>query len=104
MCKNPQFKMWISAKSKNQSIITNCFAFKTKSVLLFKFRIEIKSPKFVSIKRSFKIVSLIGAFVPLFLNKRGIDPAIATGPFITTSNAIFGILIYFMIAKLILGI
>ncbi|QNM85065.1 magnesium transporter [Polaribacter pectinis] len=50
------------------------------------------------------IAGLIGTFVPLFLNKRGIDPAIATGPFITTSNDIFGILIYFMIAKLILGI
>ena len=50
------------------------------------------------------IAGLIGTFVPLFLNKRGIDPAIATGPFITTSNDIFGILIYFWIAKLILGI
>jgi magnesium transporter len=50
------------------------------------------------------IAGLIGTFVPLFLNKRGIDPAIATGPFITTSNDIFGILIYFMIAKIILGI
>jgi magnesium transporter len=50
------------------------------------------------------IAGLIGTFVPLFLNKRGIDPAIATGPFITTSNDIFGILIYFLIAKLILGI
>ena len=50
------------------------------------------------------VAGLIGTFIPLFLNKRGIDPAIATGPFITTSNDIFGILIYFMIAKLILGI
>jgi len=50
------------------------------------------------------VAGLIGTFVPLFLNKRGIDPAIATGPFITTSNDIFGILIYFMIAKMILGI
>jgi magnesium transporter len=50
------------------------------------------------------IAGLIGTFVPLFLNKRGIDPAIATGPFITTSNDIFGILIYFMIAKMILGL
>lgn len=50
------------------------------------------------------VAGLIGTFVPLFLNKRGIDPAIATGPFITTSNDIFGILIYFSIAKLILGI
>ncbi|WP_223552151.1 magnesium transporter [Aestuariivivens sp. NBU2969] len=50
------------------------------------------------------VSGLIGTFVPLFLDKRGIDPAIATGPFITTSNDIFGILIYFWIAKLILGI
>jgi magnesium transporter len=50
------------------------------------------------------IAGLIGTFVPLFLDKRGIDPAIATGPFITTSNDILGILLYFWIAKLILGI
>ncbi len=50
------------------------------------------------------VAGLIGTFVPLFLNKKGIDPAIATGPFITTSNDIFGILIYFLIAKMILGI
>ena len=50
------------------------------------------------------VAGIIGTFIPLFLDKRGIDPAIATGPFITTSNDIFGILIYFWIAKLILGI
>lgn len=49
------------------------------------------------------IASLIGTFVPITLNKYGIDPALATGPFITTSNDIFGLLIYFSIAKLILG-
>ncbi|MGD1944813.1 MAG: magnesium transporter [Croceivirga sp.] len=50
------------------------------------------------------VAGLIGTFIPLFLDKRNIDPAIATGPFITTSNDIFGILIYFWIAKVILGI
>ncbi|GAB4510595.1 MAG: magnesium transporter [Allomuricauda sp.] len=50
------------------------------------------------------VAGFIGTFVPLFLHKRNIDPAIATGPFITTSNDIFGILIYFWIAKIILGI
>ena len=50
------------------------------------------------------VAGIIGTFIPLFLHKRGIDPAIATGPFITTSNDIFGILIYFSIAKVILGI
>lgn len=49
------------------------------------------------------VAALIGTFVPIILNKRGIDPAIATGPFITTSNDIFGIFLFFYIAKLILG-
>ena len=49
------------------------------------------------------IASLIGTFVPIILDKRGIDPAIATGPFITTSNDIFGIFLFFYISKIILG-
>ena len=49
------------------------------------------------------VAALIGTFVPIVLDKRGIDPAIATGPFITTSNDIFGIFLFFFIAKLMLG-
>ena len=49
------------------------------------------------------IASLIGTFVPIVLDKYGIDPALATGPFITTSNDIFGLLIFFTIAKYMLG-
>ena len=43
----------------------------------------------------------LGTLVPFFLHKN--DPAIATGPFVTTTNDVFGIILYFMIAKLILG-
>ena len=49
------------------------------------------------------IAALIGTSIPIILDKRGIDPAIATGPFITTSNDIFGIFLFFYIAKIILG-
>lgn len=49
------------------------------------------------------IAALVGTFVPMLLDKKGIDPAVATGPFITTTNDVFGILIYFLIAKFILG-
>jgi magnesium transporter len=49
------------------------------------------------------IASLNGTFIPIILNKYGIDPALATGPFITTTNDILGILIYFSIARVILG-
>jgi magnesium transporter len=50
------------------------------------------------------IASLIGTFIPIVLDKYGVDPALATGPFITTSNDIIGIIIYFTIAKLVLRI
>ena len=46
------------------------------------------------------VAGLIGTFVPLFLNKRGIDPAIATGPFITTVNDVFGLFLYLFIGYL----
>ena len=49
------------------------------------------------------MAALIGTFVPIVLDKRGIDPAIATGPFITTANDIFGIFLFFYIAQLALG-
>ena len=49
------------------------------------------------------IAALIGTFVPIILNKKGIDPAIATGPFITTANDIFGIFLFFYMAKILLG-
>ncbi len=48
------------------------------------------------------VSALIGTFTPIILNKKGVDPAIATGPFITTSNDIFGIFLFFYIAKIIL--
>ncbi|MBN2805168.1 MAG: magnesium transporter, partial [Prolixibacteraceae bacterium] len=43
--------------------------------------------------------SLFGTFIPLFLNKMKIDPALATGPFITTTNDILGLLVYMLIGK-----
>lgn len=50
------------------------------------------------------IASLVGTFIPIILDKYGVDPALATGPFITTSNDIMGIIIYFSIAKMVLGL
>lgn len=73
-------------------------------VWIYKHEIDKAFAISVSLVAVIIIAGLIGTFVPLFLNKRGIDPAIATGPFITTSNDILGILLYFWIAKLILGI
>jgi len=49
------------------------------------------------------VAALIGTAVPIILDKFDIDPAIATGPFITTGNDVIGILLFFYIAKIILG-
>lgn len=48
--------------------------------------------------------ALFGTFIPLTLEKYKIDPALATGPFITTINDVLGLFIYFLIGQLILSI
>ena len=46
--------------------------------------------------------ALFGTFIPLTLDKYKIDPALATGPFITTVNDVLGLFIYFLIGQMIL--
>jgi magnesium transporter len=55
----------------------------------------------VSLVAVFTYAGLFGTFIPLILNKYEIDPALATGPFITTTNDIIGLLIYFLIGSAI---
>ncbi|NQU68061.1 MAG: magnesium transporter [Candidatus Marinimicrobia bacterium] len=50
------------------------------------------------------IASTIGSILPIVLHKLNIDPAIATGPFVTTSVDMMGVLTYFSIASLLLHI
>ncbi|PNQ75424.1 magnesium transporter [Hanstruepera neustonica] len=76
-------------------------------VILFGFIIGQDTVESVAIAVSMMsvivVAALIGTFVPIILDKRGIDPAIATGPFITTSNDILGIYLFFVLAGLIIG-
>jgi len=48
--------------------------------------------------------AIFGTLIPLFLHKMKIDPALATGPFITTMNDIMGLFIYFLMGRLLYGI
>jgi len=48
--------------------------------------------------------AMVGSGIPLILNKLGIDPAVATGPFITTTNDLFGLLIYLGLASVMLSL
>lgn len=48
--------------------------------------------------------AMFGTLIPLMLNKLKVDPALATGPFVTTLNDIFGLLTYFTVGHLMYGI
>ena len=58
----------------------------------------------LSICSSMLIATGVGTLTPLMLRKLDIDPAIATGPFVTTSIDILGVILYFLIAGLLLSV
>jgi magnesium transporter len=58
----------------------------------------------LSICSSMLIASFVGTVVPLVLQKIDVDPAIATGPFVTTSIDILGVTLYFLIASVVSGV
>lgn len=95
---------------KEVSVSLICGIFLSIIIFIYNLAIHTQEPILIPVTISISLIaviffaSLIGTIVPIILDKRGIDPAIATGPFITTSNDIFGLLIYFFIAKIILGI
>jgi magnesium transporter len=76
------------------------------SILIFTYTILYKDSNELAATVSVALVlviifaGLFGTFVPLMLDKYKIDPALATGPFITTMNDIVGLFIYFGIGHL----
>jgi len=48
--------------------------------------------------------ALFGTLIPLILNKMKFDPALATGPFITTMNDIMGLFIYFIVSRMLFSV
>ncbi|MEQ8324834.1 MAG: magnesium transporter [Vicingaceae bacterium] len=77
------------------------------SVILLGYNLVFSESIMLSMTVSISLLSVImlaavfGTIVPLLLNKYKIDPALATGPFITTMNDIFGLFIYFFIGRVI---
>jgi magnesium transporter len=49
------------------------------------------------------VANLAGSFIPILMEKIGFDPAVASGPFITTLSDLTSVLIYFNIASLFMG-
>ena len=53
---------------------------------------------------SMSVAALVGSLVPMAFARINIDPAVATGPFVTTSIDIISVFFYFKIATMLLGI
>jgi magnesium transporter len=50
------------------------------------------------------VAALVGSLVPMVFARVNIDPAVATGPFVTTAIDIISVFFYFVIATTLLGI
>jgi magnesium transporter len=58
----------------------------------------------ISLLLTLSVATVIGTIMPIIISKLKIDPAVASGPFITTLNDILGLFIYFSIATTLLQI
>jgi magnesium transporter len=56
----------------------------------------------LSLFLTLSVATIVGAVIPIIINKLKIDPAVASGPFITTLNDVIGLMIYFSIATAML--
>lgn len=78
------------------------------SAILFAFNMVFSEDPTISLAVSISLLSVIvfaavfGTWVPIILNKYKIDPALATGPFITTSNDVIGLFLYFTISSMLI--
>ena len=72
------------------------------STMLLDYSLQLSLTVSISLLTVIIFAALFGTFIPLTLNKYNIDPALATGPFITTANDVIGLFIYFLIGQSIL--
>ncbi len=80
------------------------------AVLILAYTFFFSESMALSITVSISLLSVIifatvfGTFVPIVLDRYKVDPALATGPFITTTNDIFGLFIYFLLGRLLYSV
>jgi magnesium transporter len=73
-------------------------------VMLASFVVPLEAPLDLALATSLSllcvttIAAMVGATIPIVLDKIGIDPAMAIGVFITSSNDVLGVLIFFLMA------
>jgi magnesium transporter len=55
----------------------------------------------ISLATAMSFAAIFGASVPMLLHRLRVDPAVASGPFVTITNDIFALLIYFLVTTLL---
>ncbi|WP_243291369.1 magnesium transporter [Bacillus sp. FJAT-47783] len=95
----------ILLKEAGTGLITGavCGIVVTVTVFLWKQQLYLGLLVGISILATLTVATIAGAFVPLIMHRLNIDPAVASGPFITTINDIISILIYFGMATLFMN-
>jgi magnesium transporter len=73
-------------------------------VLVFNSEAALSYTVSISLFTVIIIAALFGTTIPLLLNKYKFDPALATGPFITTANDVIGLFVYFIVARFMYGL
>jgi magnesium transporter len=80
------------------------------AIMVFGFNLLLGQALVISMVVSISLFSVIllssimGTFTPLVLDRFGFNPALASGPFITTTNDLLGLGVYFVVAHFLLGL
>ena len=75
------------------------------SVAQFRYRMDMLAITVgLAVVSSMALAALVGSFVPMAFARVNIDPAVATGPFVTIAMDIISVFFYFMIATTLIGI
>jgi magnesium transporter len=94
------FKEFLVAFTNGFILATLIFAYNFFVIDSFALTVTVSSALLIVII----FAALFGTTIPLILNRLKIDPALATGPFITTMNDIIGLFIYLMLGKVLFGV
>lgn len=71
------------------------------SVILFMREQPLAATVSIALFSVVLLASFMGTITPLVLNRFGVNPALASGPFITTTNDLLGLAVYFSIAHVL---
>jgi magnesium transporter len=94
----------VGAEVFNGAVLGGFFALAIGGYCLVRFGdVRVAASVALAVVTGMTSAALVGTLVPLTLRRLGVDPAIATGPFVTTAMDVLGLTIYLSAAAVLLG-